>query len=377
MATQICNFNTAIEKILMFKPVMFPIQRILLSTFFLALFVSSGFAQISNPNGALKYSSPDDIWAKTLVGSHYNEFWTYHFYLNDGLTLHITFSVANFGSLKSPVSGVQVSVDGLDDNIYQLSREYNINHLVQDKENHMFRLRQERDIWFEGKLPEEHRIRINTSKDGVDYNIDLNMANILKGYKWGDGKFQIGNEEVGIITHIPYAEVSGYVDINGNRKNVTGSVYMDHTFQHQTTTRLVDSGFRFVHHQDSKNWDIVYLLLPDDSNEKKTIGYRLKSVDGKVSLLGVNNISEMSKSSVFGENVARIVDLNLSSSGDIRLTRMEDSEKFSVLSELNRFARRAARTFLGGEVIHFRGEGVLTETGQRPKQGHYNYFIVN
>lgn len=361
----------------MYKSVKFFPKQILLSVFILAVFSSTGLAQIANPKGELRNSAPDDIWAKTLDGSHYNEFWTYHFYLNDDLTVHITFSVANFGSLKSPVSGVQVSVDGLDDSIYQLSREYNINHLVQDKENNMFRLRQERDVWFEGKLPYEHRIRINTSKDGVHYDIDLHMKNILTGYIWGDGKFQIGSEEVGIITHIPYADVTGYVDINGNRKSVTGSVYMDHTYQHQTTTRLVDSGFRFVHHQDAKNWDILYLLLPEDSNEKRTIGYRLKSIDGEVTLLGVKNISEMNKSSVFGENVARIVDLNLHSSKAVRLTRLEDSEKFSVLSELNRFARRAARTFLGGEVIHFRGEGVLTESGQRPKQGHYNFFIVN
>lgn len=356
---------------------MFTIPRLSFIALFLILFSSTGYSQISNPNGELTYSSPDDIWAQTLTGSHFNEFWTYHFYLNDSLTLHITFSVANFGSLKSPVSGVQVSVDGFDENIYQLSREYNINHLVQDKENHIFRLRQERDVWFEGKLPYEHRIRIDTSKDGVHYDIDLDIHNILKGYKWGDGKFQIGSEQVGIFTHIPFAEVSGYVAINNKRKDVTGTVYMDHTFQNQTTTRLVDSGFRFVYHQDSRNWDIVYLLLPEDTTDKQTIGYRLKSVDGKVTLQGVENIAELRKSSVFGEDVARTLDLNLSSSNDIRLTRVEDSEKFSVLSELNRFARRAARTFLGGEVIHFRGEGVLTESGQRPKRGHYNYFIVN
>ena len=325
----------------------------------------------------MQHSSSDDIWAKTLEGSHYNEFWNYQFYLNDDLNVHITFSVANFGSLKSPVSGVQVSIDGMDNTIYQLSREYSINHLVQDKENYMFRLRQERDVWFEGKLPNEQRVRIHTSKDGVHYDIDLKIFNILKGYKWGDGKFQIGSEEVGIITHIPYAEAGGYVEVNGNRKQVTGSVYMDHTYQHQTTTRLVDSGFRFVHHQDFKNWDLLYLLLPDDSNDKKAIGYRLHSVNGDVTLHGVENIERMTKSSVFGENVARILDINLNGSESIRITRMEDSEKFSVLSELNRFARRAARTFLGGEIIHFRGEGVLTETGQRPNQGYYNFFIVN
>lgn len=341
------------------------------------LLSTSANAQISNPVGNLNKASSDDIWAKTLVGSHFNEFWTYHFFLNDGLKVHITFSAANFGNLKSPVSGVQVSIDRLEGELYQLSREYNINHLVQDKENYVFRLRQEREIYFEGKLPDQQRIRIHTTKDGITYDIDLNVQNILDGIIWGDGIFRIGNEEVGIITHIPYAETSGYVEVNGKRRNVNGTVYMDHTYQYQTTTRLVDSGYRFIYHEDPQNWDIVYMLLPDDSRSRQTIGYRLLSKNGNIEVHGVENIERLTKSSVFGENVARILDINLNHADPIRLTRMEDSEKFSVLSELGRIARRAARTFLGGEVIHFRGDAVLMESGERPKHGHYNFFIVD
>jgi len=119
---------------------MFTIPRISFLALLMILLSNTGHTQISNPTGELTYTAPDDIWAQTLTGSHFNEFWTYHIYLNDGLTVHITFSVANFGSLKSPVSGAQVSVDGFNGNLYQLSREYNINHLVQDRENYIFRI---------------------------------------------------------------------------------------------------------------------------------------------------------------------------------------------------------------------------------------------
>lgn len=196
-------------------------------------------AQVINPTGELTPSQPDDIWAQTLEGSHYNEFWTYQFYLNNDLTVHITFSVANFGSLKSPVSGVQISVDGLNGNLYQLSREYSIDYLVQDHDTYMFRNRDQRELYFVGELPREHRIRINTSKDGVEYDIDLAMHNIQQGLKWDDGMYQIGDEMVGIYTHIPYASVSGYVSVDNHRQNVSGSVFMDHTFQNETTTRLL------------------------------------------------------------------------------------------------------------------------------------------
>src|SRR5690554_5535561 len=100
--------------------------------FLLSIFLflaSTVHAQVANPTGKLNPVQPDDIWAQTLEGSHYNEFWTYQFYLNNDLTVHITFSVANFGSLKSAVSGVQISVDRLNGELYQLSREYDVDDL--------------------------------------------------------------------------------------------------------------------------------------------------------------------------------------------------------------------------------------------------------
>jgi len=338
---------------------------------------TQAIAQVYNPGGVLHRLTADDIWAQTLEGSYFNEFWTYHFYMDDGMKVHITFSIANFGSLKSPVSGVQISIDRLNGQLYQLSREYNINHLVQDKNNYVFRNRIDRELFFEGKLPEQQRVRINTSKDGVNYDIDLEIFNIANGFKWGDGKYRINSEQVGVFTHIPYAEVKGYVEVNNHRKNVSGSVYMDHVFQQQTTTRLVDSGYRFIYHEDANNWDVLYMMLPDNSDDRKVVGHRIVNRNGKISVQGLNNIEQFTTRNTFGEEVAREMAIRLSNSDTIRLTRRTDTEKFSLLGELSRFARRAARTFLGGEVIHFRGDAVLLETGERPKRGHYNFLIVS
>jgi hypothetical protein len=351
-----------------------PFATILLLQF---IVIFQGFAQVSNPRGSLNKITADDIWAHTLEGSYFNEFWTYHFFLDDGMKVHITFSVANFGSLKAPVSGVQVSVDRLNGQLYQLSREYNINHLVQDKSNYVFRNRIDRELFFEGKLPEKHRVRIQTSKDGVNYDIDLEIFNIVNGFKWGDGKYQVNNELVGVYTHIPYAEVKGYVEVDNHRKIVNGSVYMDHVFQQQTTTRLIDSGYRFIYHEDSKNWDILHMMLPDNTGDRNVIGHRIVNRNGKVEVQGLLNIEQFSARNTFGEEVAWEMDIRISNSDTLRLTRRSDTEKFSLLSELGRFARRAARTFLGGEVIHFRGDAVLLEPDERPVRGHYNFLIVS
>lgn len=343
---------------------------------FTLLSVSLLYSQISNPTGNLNPTADDDIWVQTLTGSHFNEFWNYQFYLNDDMTIHITFSVANFGSLKSAVSGVQVSVQNLNGKLYQLSREYDIEHLVQDREKYMFRNRMEREIFFEGKLPNDHRVRIQTTKDDITYDIDLRLFNIEPGFKWGDGKYRIGNDEVGIITHIPYAQVRGTVAVDGVRKRVNGSAYMDHTYQNRTTTQLMDSGFRYVNHMGPKNWDIIYLMLPKRSEDRKTIGYRVQNNNGTLNLQGVHRISSIEKNYVFGENVAHMIELNFNNGQNIQLLRTENHEKFSVLSELGRVARSVARRFLGGEVIHFRGEATLLEPAKRRKDGYYNFFII-
>lgn len=351
--------------------------NILLLSFIALLNTHHAQSQVANPSGTLQPAAADDIWAKTLTGSHYNEFWNYQFYLNDGITVHITFSVADFGSLKSAVSGVQVSVHNLNGQLYQLSREYDIEHLVQDRERFVFRNRAEREIFFEGKLPEKHRVRVQTTKDGVTYDIDLHLSNIQNGFKWGNGIYRIDSEEVGIITHIPYSKANGYVEVNGVRKSVTGTAYMDHTYQNRTTTQLMNSGYRYINHNSPQDWDLIYFMLPNQSTDQKTIGYRVQNDRGTLKLNGVDQILDIDMSQIFGENVAQVLEIQFSDGQSTQILRTVSHEKFSVLSELSRLARGVARRFLGGEVIHFRGEATLLEPAKRRKNGYYNYFIID
>lgn len=336
-----------------------------------------GISQISNPDEELSSLEPDMILAQTLEGSHFNEFWNYQFYFSNGMKVHITFSAANFGSLKDPVTGVRISVFNHGGELYQLSREYPLSRLVQDKEKYLFKLRDDRDLYFEGKLPERHRVVINTSKDGVEYDIDLRLNNIQKGFKLGSGKYQVDGEQVGIVTHIPYAEASGHVTINGNREQVNGTAYMDHTWQNQTTTRLMNSGYKVIVHNDSNNWDILYVMLPNESSNNDSIGHRVINSDGELHSASVENLEIVASQSAFGSKIPRIIDMNLSDDSSIRISRTQDDERFTVLGELSWIARRAARTFLGGEVIDYRGEANLMQTGIRPKHGEYNFFIVD
>lgn len=337
----------------------------------------SVLAQIANPTGKLERTQPDDIWPRTMSGSQFNEFWNYQIYLNDGITLHIVFSVNNFGSFRAPVSGVRVTAFGLSDNTYNLSREYNLNWLVLDKETYTFRNRAERDLYFTGRLPDAHRLFIDTRKDGIDYLIDLEFTDIQPGHRWGDGLYTINSEAVGIVTHIPYARVRGNVEINGHGGKVEGTAYMDQTWQTQSMTRLVHSGYRIVYHGGPENWSIINFMLPSDRDDRRTIGHRIHRDDSGVHLTGIRRIIDKTRSRAFGKQLAQNLTLELEDSKTMNINRSRDHESYSILSELPWIARRAARTFFGGEIIDFRGEAYCRIEGELPKTAHFNYFIID
>ncbi|MEX2585243.1 MAG: hypothetical protein WD315_02540 [Balneolaceae bacterium] len=353
------------------------LSRLLCPAIFFLAMASISQAQITNPEGGLNRPVEESIWAQTMRGNHYNEFWNYQFYFDNGIKMHVIFSAADFGGLKSAVSGIRISIFYPDGKTYQVAREYPIERLVQDRENHRFQLHPEREIYFTGKLPKKHLLVVNTSKGGVEYDFQLSFHNIESGLQWGNGQFSIKNEKIGIITHIPYADVTGYVRVNSNRQEVRGTAYMDHTFQNQTTTKLMHSGYRFVRHRNSQNWDLVYTLRPSDNREMRAIGYYLKTRDGKIHLYGAEQAILHDMERLRSTDIASRIQIRFDNGSELEITRVNNQESYPLLGELGWLARRAAKTFLGGEVIDFRGEGIIKKRGRAPLQGEYNFFVID
>jgi hypothetical protein len=149
---------------------------------------------------------------------------------------------------------------------------------------------------------------------------------------------------------------------------------MDHTHQYRTTIQLMDSGKRFVWHQDEENWTVIYCLTPRGGSlgnqQKKTIGYILsKRNGGDVNLSGIERVRETTRSTAFGVRIPSVMDLQLSDGKTIRIVRTSDQEKFSILGELNWVARSAAKSYLGGEIIDIRGEASLLIEDSKQIQG--------
>ncbi len=292
------------------------------------------------------------------------------------MSLHITFSATNFGKLKSPVTGIRVSMYGLDDKVYHLNREYPIADLKQDRTNYKFDLNpRQNNIWFKGKLPDFHEIYINTAKGGNRFKINLQFSDMVRGYKVGDGVFSYDGTDVGMVTHIPYARVSGYVGINDNVKDVKGVASMDHSWQHENAVKLFSGGYRFIHHRDKNNWDIVTLMEPKDG-KGAAIGYRLISESGRVR---VERIDKSIHEKIHPDKKVKAPSLLAAHTNQGQIIRLSTSgtpDVSSLIADQGWLARQVIRGIVGGEIKDYRGAATMTLPNGTVKKGHFTYFAV-
>lgn len=316
------------------------------------------------------------VMPQSLGQKGYNEFWNYHFYLDQDIRLHVTFSMVDFGSLKAPVSGIRISVQNFDGRTWQVSREYPIERLTLDQNRYRVRLHPERNFYFEGKLPEAHRLAIDFTKDGISYNIHLEFSDIQPGMMWGDGHYGVRDGGLTIVTHIPYARVSGHIQINEKKLNVSGTAYMDHTWQFESSVRMIHSAYKFIHHGSADNWEILYFILPQARGEHQTVGHRISNHNGSIRHYGINRIVTHQAERVDGKSVFNRMVIGAAGGGQLELRRTENREIHPTFGELSWIARRGIRSLLGGEVIDYRGRGVLIEDGVR-YPGEYNFILID
>jgi hypothetical protein len=324
---------------------------------------------IQLPTGDLRSAVLTDLKPHHSSSKTYNEFWTYQFALDGNVQVILNFSRVNLGSFKSPVCGADLTVLGFQGKNWTVAREY-------DRKNFAFadssqELRVHADISFSGKLPEAHHVHFATTKKDVRYYLDLDFSDILPGKVWGDGMFKFGGgDAVGIFIHIPSAKVKGRLGINKDTVAVEGRAYMDHTFQTDLAPDLVDAGYRYVA-QDG-NVEAGYFLDPASKFERQPVGYGLKQVNGELSLRKPASLKVLSSNKAMGTKVATSLEVSFQDGGKVILNRSEDRLQQSVLHEFSGFSKMAIKSFMGGEILTFRGQGTLG--GGRPMA--YNYFTV-
>jgi hypothetical protein len=338
-----------------------------------AAVLNAGAAEhIRLPAGGLRNAVLTDLKPHPSGSKTYNEFWTYHLYLDGDVQAILNFSRVNLGSFKSPVCGADLTVMGFRGKNWSVAREY-------DKKNFVFSdssqgLRVHQDIWFSGKLPETHKAHFATTKRNVSYYLDLDFYDILPGKVWGDGMFRFGSDDaVGIFIHIPSARVKGRLAIAGDTVEVHGRAYMDHTFQTDLAPGLVDAGYRFVAQEGPV--EAGYFLVPSRRFERRIAGYGLRMAGGEMTLLKPESLKAVSSSKDMGCKVPTSLEVTFADSGKIILDRSKDRMQQSVLHEFGGLTRIAIKSFMGGEILTFRGLGVLE--GSRPRAMAYDFFQVD
>jgi hypothetical protein len=331
--------------------------------------VSAG-ERLTPPAGELRDAVLADLKPHASSSKTYNEFWTYHFYLEGNLQAVLNFTRVNLGSFKSPVCGSDLTLMGFKGHNYSVAREYEKKNFVFDESRHQLRVHEK--IYFEGRLPDTHRVRFETVKKGVSYLVDLTFSDILPGKTWGDGMFKFGSSEaVGIFIHIPSARVTGVISVNQDTLKVQGLAYMDHTFQTDLAPALVGSGFRYV--TQAPPLEVGYVLDPASKFEGQPAGYGLRYEGAAATLLKPTGLKVLAHARALKSNVPTTLEIAFQDGTTATLRRDKDMLQQSTLHEFSGFTKKMIKSFMGGEVLTFKGVGVLN--GTRPMA--YNYFTVD
>ena len=333
----------------------------LLTLITLLLFCSiSVFAQnyVIKPGDEITRLSGKDILPNEKKGAYYNEFWNYHFALDNGAEIYLNYSINHFGGMRDAVSVARMSLLNWEGENYKAAREYDLEKLIFEEDSYKMNLNPERGIWFEGKLPESHKIHYRTNKNGIHFDINLDFESIEKGFTWGDGIFFLGDsDKVGMFTHIPGAKISGFVALDFDTVRVTGTAFMAQTYQTNVSRRLFSESFRFSKKIGDKNIGGYFLIPKEAVNE--VVGYAFESRNGKIILKKPISLVSEATDTFMGERISSRIKVCYEEHPCDIIEVVEMNEKIAMLDELRGLKKTFAKRFLGGDIIELRGKAIL------------------
>jgi hypothetical protein len=304
------------------------------------------------PGDGLRPDTPADYAPHPDPGRTHNEFWTWQFRFTNGTQAQLNISRAHFGSFKSPVSGADLSVMNFGGGNHFVAREYPSSNFEWDPASE--RLAVHANIFAEGVPPRAHRVQFATRKDGTSYFLDLEFSDMIQGVVRGDGELRLrdGNR-AGVYIHVPGARVQGRIGIDGDTLDVEGFGWMDHTWQTNFATRIMDAGYRYAVTEGRREGGVFF------ENGKTLSGYGVREENGRLVLLDPSGMTVRSRGSWGGHSLPERFDIELERGEPVRFQRTENLQRNAFLQELNRLERFGARMFLGGEIFGFRGAGTV------------------
>ncbi|SMO33430.1 carotenoid 1,2-hydratase [Gracilimonas mengyeensis] len=327
---------------------------------------------ITHPDGSYRNTTPKDFKAKNLSSAFYNELWTYHINLDNGVQVIYTFSINDFGSFKSRVTGVKLSVSWTDGKTYVVNKEYGPETFINEPDSMYIRPHPDRTYWAKGKLDDEHRLFFYNIKKGVQYDLDLTLFDIAPGKTIGNGVYKAGDNEIGMALLIPHAKVKGFVAINGDTLNVTGSAYMDHIYQNNLSTKVIDRSYRVKTGDAQNGMYFHYITLSRDGNSHIPIGFGIRYKQGRDYLITPSSIERVS-SHPDEKLLDEYIKVKPYQTDMLNIRVDEYFNTYSILDEIGGIKKFFAKKALGGEL--FEMNGTVTINGNQP--GYFYYMVAD
>jgi hypothetical protein len=320
------------------------------------------------PSGELRKDNLQDLAPHPSKSRSYNELWTFVFQFDQGSELYLNFTRANLGP-KDPVCGADAVLTGFRGKNYGVAREYPLKNFKYDARQKGLAVHEH--IRFSGVGEDTLRAFFQTSKRGVNWFIDLSVTEAETGAVWGDGLFKLGDDKVGLFLHVPKAKVQGRIAINGDTLRVTGTAYMDHTFQTAFAPKLVRKGLRVVQHQGEA--EVGQFFETRGEFKHRIIGYGLRgSGEGRI-LLKPESLKVAATSRDLKMKVPSKVSLTvMNQAAPLEFERKADKVQGSTLEEFGIGTRYLLKKLMGGEVYTFRGVGTLAGRSGAA----YSLFVV-
>jgi hypothetical protein len=347
-------------------------MKLLIRLLFLACFFSMNLqAQtVYFPTGGFQDTGDDDFVEKNLPSKYYNELWTYHVNLDNGVQIINTFSINDFGSFKGRATGVKLSVSWTDGNTYVVNKEYNPSTFLANPENNYIRLHPDRPYWAKGSFDDEHRLFFHNTKDDVQYDVDLTFYDIAQGKTLGDGVYKVDGNEIGVSILIPHAKVKGFVAINGDTLQVKGVGYMDHIYQNNLSSEIIDRSYR-IKTGDDKNGMFFHFLTLKRASLQVPIGYGVGYRDGAPFLLTPSYIDRVQSDKKTPELDTQI-GVKPYQADLLNVKVKKHHGTYSLLNELSGIKKFLAKQVIGGEIVEL--NGTVTINGNTP--GYFYYLVA-
>lgn len=338
----------------------------ILFTFALFPFELRGQNNIEFPEKRFQNTDSEDFLAKNLPSKYYNELWTYHIKLENGVQIINTFSINDFGAFKDRVTGVKLMVSWTDGNTYVVNKQYDPDDLINIADSTYLRLRHDRPYWAKGNFDKEHTINFQNTNDGVRYDLNLTFFDITQGKKLGDGVYKIEDNEIGMQLLIPHAKVKGYVAINGDTLQAKGVGYMDHIYQNNLSTELIDRSYR-IKKGDAEDGMYMHFITLKNNETEPPIGYGIRYQNGRHSMISPSSIEKVSSK----DNLDSEVMIYTDQASTLKVNVQEHYNTYSLLSKLGRVQRFFAKRVTGGELLEM--NGTLKIDGE---PGYFYYMVA-